>query len=123
MFQVTKKGDNRVDLVISGTINSTEMAEGLDQLIAATEGMSKGKMLYTIHDIHMPTLGAIGVEMKRIPKLFSLIHNIDYAAVIADKTWMQKASEVKGALFPGLEIKAFSPGQETEAESWLDSKP
>lgn len=123
MFQVIKKSDNRVDLKISGTIDSKEMASGLDQLIAATESMNNGKMLYTIHDIHMPTLGAIGVEMKRIPKLFSLVHNIDYAAVIADKTWMQKASEVKGALFPGLEIKAFSPGQETEAESWLDSKP
>ncbi len=123
MFQVTKKSENRVDVAISGTIESDEMAAGLDQLIAATEGMSQGKMFYTIHDIHMPTLGAIGVEMKRIPKLFGLIHNIDYAAVIADKTWMQKASEVKGALFPGLEIKAFSPGQETEAESWLASKP
>jgi hypothetical protein len=30
-------------------------------------------------------------------------------------------SEIEGALFPGLEIKAFNIDQKAEAEAWLSS--
>jgi hypothetical protein len=40
--------------------------------------------------------------------------------VLTDKTWIKKVSEFEGALFPGLEIKAFDRDQKTEAEEWLE---
>jgi hypothetical protein len=40
-------------------------------------------------------------------------------AVVVDKSWVRKASELEGALIPGLRIKAFDLGQEEEAEAWL----
>ena len=41
------------------------------------------------------------------------------AAVLTDKNWIQKVSELEGLLIPGLEIKAFDRDQVEEAESWL----
>ena len=53
--------------------------------------------------------------------MFGLIRKFDRAAVLTDKTWLKKASELEGALFPGLEIKAFDRDQKEEAEAWLES--
>ena len=41
-------------------------------------------------------------------------------AVVAGKEWLRKASEVEGALIPGLTIKAFDLHQEAEASAWLE---
>ncbi|NIA20233.1 MAG: hypothetical protein GWP07_07380, partial [Xanthomonadaceae bacterium] len=43
----------------------------------------------------------------------------DRAAVLTDKIWIQKASELEGLLYPNLEIKAFNRDQKEEAEAWL----
>ena len=72
------------------------------------------------HHFHLPTLSAIAIEFSRLPAMFGLIKKFSKAAVLTDTAWLQKASEVEGALIPGLEIKAFSREQKAEAEAWLD---
>jgi hypothetical protein len=69
----------------------------------------------------MPSLGAIGIELSRLPEMFRLMKKYDRAAVLSDKTWIKKVSELEGVLFPGLEIKAFNRDQKEEAEAWLSS--
>jgi hypothetical protein len=69
----------------------------------------------------MPSLGAIGIELSRLPEMFRLMKKYDRAAVLSDKTWIKKVSELEGVLFPGLEIKAFNRDQKAEAEAWLSS--
>ena len=78
-------------------------------------------MLYVVLDFQLPTLGAIGIEFSRLPSMLGLMKKFDRAAVLTDKTWLKKASEFEGALFPGLEIKAFHIDQKAEAEAWLSS--
>ena len=73
MFKVTPNGPNRVDIEIGGKLDSDEMRTGLDALESATAGMENGRMLYRIGDFDLPTLGAIGVEFKRLPSLFGLL--------------------------------------------------
>jgi hypothetical protein len=119
MFKVIENGPNRVDIELSGKLNSDEMRTALDELISKTEGIEHGRMLYRIDDFDLPTLGAIGVELSRLPKLFKLIRKFDRAAVLADKAWLRKASEMEGALIPGLEIKAFERSDVGAAEAWL----
>lgn len=119
MFKVKPNGPNRVDIEFGGKLDSDEMKAALDELISKTKDIEHGKMLYRIEDFNLPTLGAIAVELSRLPELFKLIRKFDRAAVLADKKWVQKASELEGALFPGLEIKAFNRNEEAEAESWL----
>jgi hypothetical protein len=51
--------------------------------------------------------------------MLGLMKKFDRAAVLTDKTWLKKVSEFEGALFPGLEIKAFDIDQKAEAEAWL----
>ncbi|RLB67739.1 MAG: STAS/SEC14 domain-containing protein [Deltaproteobacteria bacterium] len=119
MFKITQKGKNRLDIELSGKLNTEEMKTALDELESKSENIENGKMLYEIIDFHLPSLGAIGVELSRLPSMFALVKKFDRAAVLTDKTWLQKASELEGLLYPNLEIKAFNRDQKEEAEAWL----
>ncbi|WP_079202691.1 STAS/SEC14 domain-containing protein [Pseudomonas sp. CC6-YY-74] len=119
MFKVMRNGENRIDVEFSGKLDSAEMRVALDELIEQSEGIEHGLMLYRIGDFSLPTLGALGVELSRIPQLFRFVRRFDRMAVVAGKEWLRKASEIEGALIPGLQIKAFDLTQEEQAEAWL----
>ncbi len=119
MFKITRKSANRLDIAISGSIDADAMRTALDDLIAQSEDIREGQMLYTISDFSLPTLAAIGVEMARLPKLFGLLAKFDKCAVLSDSSWLRKAATVEGALFPGLDIKSFELDDVEAAETWL----
>lgn len=121
MFKVTQNGPNQLDIELSGKLNSEEMKIALDELVSKSTNIENGKMLYDVIDFHIPSLGAIGIELSRLPEMLRLMKKYDRAAVLSDKTWIKKVSELEGALFPGLEIKAFSRDQKEEAEAWLSN--
>jgi len=124
MFTVNQNGENRLDIEFSGKIDSETMGVALDDLIAKSQKVENGTMLFRVGDFDLPTLGAIGVELSRLPKLLMLVGKFDRAAVITKKGWIKTGSEIKGALIPGLEIKAFEPDQEEVVEAWLsESEP
>ncbi|WP_412565213.1 STAS/SEC14 domain-containing protein [Thalassobius sp. MITS945101] len=123
MLKITKTAPNRVDLTLSGKIETEEMRKGLDDLITLSEGVKGGVMLYRIPDFAMPSFGAIGVEMARLPALFGLLNNYDRCAVLTDASWLKSAAEMKGSLFGGIDIKAFDLDQEEAAEAWLAEAP
>jgi len=119
MFKVTLNGANRLDIELSGKLDADEMKIALDELVDKSKNIENGRMLYEIIDFHLPSLGAIGVELSRLPELFGLIKRFDRVAVLTDKTWLKKASELEGMLYPSLEIKAFDRNQKAAAEAWL----
>ena len=121
MFKVIPNGTKRLDIELSGKLDTEDMRAALDELENKSKNIEKGKMLYEIIDLHIPSFGAIGVEFSRLPAMFGLMKKFDRVAVLTDKAWLKKASELEGALFPGLEIKAFNRDQKTEAEAWLSS--
>nr|MBF0685343.1 STAS/SEC14 domain-containing protein [Pseudomonas sp.] len=123
MFHVTRIGDNRIDVDFSGKLDSNEMRFALDELMRKSEGISHGQMLYRIGDFDLPTLGAVGVELSRIPQLFRFIRRFDRCAVVAGKEWVRRASEIEGALIPGLTIKAFDLHEAERAHQWLEAQP
>ncbi len=119
MFKVTPNGKNRIDIELSGKLDSAEMRNALDDLVDKSDDIDNGKMLYDVIDFHMPSLSAIAIEFSRLPEMFGLIRKFSKAAVLSDKSWIKKVSELEGVLIPGLEIKAFSRDQREEAEAWL----
>lgn len=121
MFKITQNGTNRLDIELSGKLNSEEMKIVLDELVRKSKNIKNGKMLYDIIEFHLPSLGAIGIEFSRLPSMFGLMKKFDRAAVLTDKEWLKKVSEFEGALYPGLEIKAFNRDQKAKAEAWLSS--
>ncbi len=120
MFKVVKNGANRIDIDFGGKLDSNEMKAALDELFSSGTDIKHGRMLYRVKDFDLPTLGAIGVELSRLPEAFRFIRKFDRAAVLVNEKWLKKASEIEGALIPGLEIKAFDLDEETEAENWLE---
>lgn len=121
MFKVTKTAENRLDIEMSGKLDSEQMKVGLDDLLRASQGIEHGQMLYDVVDFHLPSIGAIGVEFSRLPAMFGLIKKFNKAAVLTDKNWLKKVSELEGALYPNLEIKGFGRDQREQAEAWLSS--
>ena len=119
MFKVTPKGINRLDIQLSGKLNAEDMKMALDELADKSKHIENGKMLYEIIDFHLPSLAAISIEFSRLPAMLGLMKKFNRAAVLTDKAWLKKVSELEGALFPGLEIKAFARDQKAEAEAWL----
>ena len=119
MFNIVQNGENRLDIEMSGKLNSEDMKIALDEFISKSKNIENGKMLYDVIDFHLPSLGAIGIEFSRLPAMFGLMRKFERAAVLTDKPWLKKVSEFEGALFPGLEIKAFDRDQKAEAEAWL----
>jgi len=119
MFKIIPSGTNRLDIEMSGKLNSEDMKIALDEFVSKSKNIENGKMMYEVIDFHLPSLGAIGIEFSRLPAMFGLIKKFDRVAVLTDKTWLKKVSEFEGALLPGLEIKAFSLEQKKEAQAWL----
>ncbi len=119
MYKIALNGPNRLDLELDGKLDSDAMKVALDELCSKAEGIEHGRMLYRITNFELPTFGAMAVEMSRLPKLFGLIGKFDRCAVLTEKRWIQKASEIEGSIVPGLKIKGFDLDQESDAEAWL----
>ncbi|CCK81248.1 SpoIIAA family protein [Desulfobacula toluolica] len=120
MFKITQNGKNRIDIELSGKLDSKEMKIALDELEEKSKIIENGKMLYDVIDFHIPSIGAIVIEFSRLPSMFGLIKKFSKAAVLTDKNWIKNVSELEGALIPGLEIKAFSKEEKKDAEAWLN---
>jgi len=119
LLKIPKTSANPVDIELAGGADTESMRIALDELIAASEDVRHGHILYKISDFSMPTLGAIGVEIARLPKLFGLLAKFDKCAVLSDSSWLRKAAAVEGAVFRGIDIKAFEFDEVDAAEAWL----
>lgn len=119
MFKVTKTGENRLDIEMSGKLDADQMRAALDDFAGKCEPIEDGRMLYDVIDFHLPSLAAVAVEFSRMPSMLGLIKKFERAAVLADKPWLKAVSEFEGLLIPGLEIKAFNRDQRDAAEAWL----
>jgi hypothetical protein len=119
MITITRKGQGRLDIEMRGKLDAEEMKGVLDELVRKSEDIENGVMLYDVIDYHLPSLGAIGIELSRLPAMLRLMKKFHRTAVLSDKAWLKKASELEGTLFPGLEIKAFDRDQREDAEAWL----
>lgn len=121
MFQITRNGDDRLDMVFSGKLDRDGMRACLDELSTQAHGIEGGRMLVRVGDFQLPTAGALAVELSHLPQLFRLIRQFDRCAVICAKDWIRTLSEIEGAVIPGLQVKSFTPQQETEVQAWLAS--
>ena len=122
MFKVLNHSPNRLDIEISGKLDGSQMSEGLDLLISESISFQHGKMLYRITDFEFPDFSALAVKIPRIPELFKLISRFDNVAVVADKNWVRRISEIEGSLIPGISIKAFEVDQQEDATKWLNER-
>ena len=120
-MNVTKVGSNRLDVEFDGKIDSDQMTKVLDAMFAEIEDMEHGLLLYRIGELEIPTLGAIGVELKNLPKIFRMVQKIDRIAVVCDQAWVRTGAEIEGKLIPGVEMKSFGLNEESEAVEWLEA--
>ena len=121
MMNLTKVSNNRVHVEFGGKIDRDQVTKVLDEMFAAIADRELGLLMYRIGKLEMPTLGAIAVELKNLPKIFRLVQKIDRIAVVCDQGWIQTATEIEGKLIPGLEMQSFDLGKENAAIEWLEA--
>lgn len=80
MIKVERVSNNRLDVEMSGKLNSEEMKRALDDLIDKSEGIEDGKMLYDVVEYHLPSLGAIAIELYHLPSMLGFIRKFKRAA-------------------------------------------
>ncbi len=119
MLTIKKISDHRLNIELSGKLESSDMEAALEDFIQKSTNITEGKILYIFTDFHLPSLGAFFVKFSRLPTLFSLLKNFQKIAILTDKTWLQNASEIEGKLLKGIEIKAFNLEEKSLAETWL----
>ena len=93
MFKITLNGPNRLDIEMSGRLNTEDMKIALEELVSKSEDIENGVMLYDVFDYHLPSLGAITIEFSRLPEMLGLMKKFKRAAVLTDKNWLKKISE------------------------------
>jgi hypothetical protein len=111
--------DQRLNLEVSGSVSAEEVARVLQEFEEKTEGMEDGAVLYKLHDFEMPSLSAVAVKLKDLPRWLRVMRKIGKMAVIADRQWIGKIAELEGLLLPGIEIKGFGLDEGASAEAWL----
>jgi hypothetical protein len=121
MLEIIHNDGNRIDIVLDGKINAEGMRLALDTLIKESKNIENGVILYRVEDFQFPSLAAIAVEFSRMPKMLKLIKKFRRCAVLSDKKWLNKLSEIEGKFVPNLEIKAFDSHDIEQAELWLQS--
>lgn len=119
MLTISKTAPNRIDIELKGSLTAENMRTGLEELIAKSEDVVNGHMLYKIPEFVMPTLGALAVELQFLPRLFALLGKFKRCAVLSDAGWLRTAAEIEGALIPGIVIKSFELNDVQAAEDWL----
>jgi hypothetical protein len=118
MFKITRQND-RIEIEMSGKLDTQNMIIALDELVSLSENIENGTMLFNVIDYHLPSLGAIKEEFSQLPSMLDFMKKFRRAALLTDKMWLKMIAELEGALYPGLEIKAFRRNQRSEAEEWL----
>ena len=98
MMNLTKVSNNRVHVEFGGKIDRDQVTKVLDEMFAAIADSELGLLMYRIGKLEMPTLGAIAVELKNLPKIFRLVHKIDRIAVVCDHGRIQTATEIEGKI-------------------------
>ena len=121
MFKIIRKND-RIEIEISGKLDTQNMIIALDELVSLSENIENGTMLFDVIDYHLPSLGAIKEEFSRLPSMLGFMKKFTRAALLTDKTWLKMIGELEGAVYPGLEVKAFRRNQRSEAEAWLSEE-
>ena len=121
MFKVIQNGMNRLDLEMNGKLDIEEIKIAIDELVSKSENIENGKMLYDVIDFRFPSPSALAIEFSVLPTVFGILKKFDRTAILTDKKWLKKLSELEGLLYPGLKIKAFNRSQRAEAEAWLNS--
>ena len=119
MLKVSKPAAHRVEIEVSGVLDADAMQEAVAQLVEASQGVSKGRMLYRIADFAMPTMGAFAIELRNLPKLFEIVGRFEKCAVLCDTAWIRTAAEIEGVVIPSLEVRGFALSEEDAANAWL----
>ncbi len=119
MFTAHIAEPNRVEVVIDGQLNRDHMESALDTLKEVSEQIDKGSISVEVRNYKLPTLGAIGEELSRLPEIRDILKRYTRAAVITDSDWVQYATEFQGVLIPDLEVKGFDRDNDVEAIAWL----
>ena len=121
MLKIERENGTLFVIHARGQVHSDEMESELDRLIELSKDIKGGRLLYDIREFQPSSIGAMMVEMRKLPGLLGLLTRFDKVAVMAEDPWLRAMAEWEGVLIPGFEVKSFAHKDEKEARAWLEA--
>ena len=106
-------------MTVTGKVSEADMATALDWLKAKAETHAQFNMCVVMDTLDFPSLGAFKEEFGRLGEVFKMAKAMKKCALISGSGFVRTFAKVEGALWPGLEIHVFEPGEQGEALVWL----
>ena len=122
MYKIYKINDNHIDVTFIGKLDNNDMKGFIDEFSSLSEGCKNAALVFRLSDFHVPTLGALLVELSHLPKILTTVHKFDRCAILTDEGWVKNWASVEAALIPGMKIKCFTSKQEEDAVAWATRK-
>jgi stage II sporulation SpoAA-like protein len=115
MITVDSGSSNHVEITVAAPITVDDLTAARDQLVGLAGTQALRRVLVFVRSIGLPKPKALWEDLKLAP----LVKDIRFTALVTDIEWYAHLSEFAGAVWPGLTIKHFEPGEETAARAWL----
>lgn len=108
--------DNVVAIGLNGKIST----EQFDQVAALVEEKLQRHEKIRIY-AEIISFGGMSINTFFKDMKLALRHwkRFDKEAVVTDKKWLQKVSEIGGKLFPGIDVRVFSTTEAETARQWV----
>lgn len=103
---------------IAGKIEKAD----IDRVVAATKAKFDEAEKLGIY-VEVESLDGISFEALLEDLKFALpnLGKFRKKAVVSEKQWMETTAAIGNRLFPGIEVKHFSPDETAEARTWVAS--
>lgn len=104
---------------VTGTLNGDDLdavTGAVDAALARHERIGMYADLTGFSDL---TAEALAKDLRYSLSKLGELNRFPRAAVVTDKQWIKAMTAMWSPLLPGVEARAFDPGQETEAIAWV----
>ena len=105
-------------LELSGTLVLRDLERALPMLKDELADRGSSALLIDLSELAGTALTAVARDLVFGAGLVGDLIGIERAAVVADPRWRRRLADVKTALQPDVEVRAFALGQRARAERW-----
>lgn len=106
-------------MTVTGKISEADMATALDWLKAQAKIHAEFNLCIEMDKLEFPSLDAFKEEFGRLGEVFKMAKSMKKCALISGSGFVRTFAKVEGALWPGLEIRAYERDERNEAIDWL----
>ena len=119
MIEMLNSPDHVVAFKFSGELSADEYDRIVADVEAKLDRHDRLGVLVDLVDFNDISMAAAGKDTRySLSKIWEL-KRFPREAIVTDKAWMRALARIASPLVPHVEVRAFDPGDEAAALSWV----